>query len=369
MKEIKKGANSMKIKDKAEKKGIDKVTIGISAVIAAILAIILLLYYLVIFPQTYVAKVGNEILKTQEYEYYLGRIKMGFLSQAGLQPGQDPKSEQAFWQTQAGNGGTYLSIAKSQALERSIDIKVQVIKAKELGIKIGNEDKQKLEEAIGAETKEDKAALKENLKDSFNMSFSQYRNIVKELLLIEKLKKERISTYEIFDTDIEKFYQENPSSFIRSVGVRHILVKVDMNDEEAKKKGKEKAEKILDRVNNGENMEMLVDELSEDPGKVDNKGVYSFDYKGTDINDPNLSYVSEFPEWAYSNKNIDDTGIIETSYGYHVMRLEEKDVIPLEEAKPNIKSYLEGQEYQKELDAWSEAVTVKTNDSVVAAIQ
>jgi hypothetical protein len=158
---------------------------------------------------------------------------------------------------------------------------------------------EKVEEALGAETKEDKAALKENLKELYNMSFSQYRNIVEELLLIEKLKNERISTYEIFDTDIEKFYHENPSSFIMSVCKAYPCESDDMNDEEAKKKGKEKANEILDRVNNGENMEMLVDELSDDPGKVDNKGVYSFDYKGTDVNDPNLSYVSEFPEWAY----------------------------------------------------------------------
>jgi hypothetical protein len=163
--------------------------------------------------------------------------------------------------------------------------------------------KKRLRMLLAQKQKRIKRHSKKTLKEVYNMSISQYRKTLEELFLTEKLKNERISTYEIFDTDIEKFYQENPSSFIRSVGVRHILVKVDMNDEEAKKKGKEKAEKILDRVNNGEkDMEMLVDELSDDPGKVENKGVYSFDYKGTDVNDPNLSYVSEFPEWAYANK-------------------------------------------------------------------
>ena len=90
-----------------------------------------------------------------------------------------------------------------------------------------------------------------------------------------------------------------------AVSVRHILV-----DSE------EKANDILKQYNDGEKTEDAFAALavanSTDPGSASNGGLYSNIYKG--------QMVSEFENWCFdSSRQPGDTGIVQTSYGYHVM--------------------------------------------------
>ncbi len=101
------------------------------------------------------------------------------------------------------------------------------------------------------------------------------------------------------------------------VNVRHILVLVqDFSDEEAVAAGKQKAEEILQEYNDlggGEDLfASLAEQYSEDTGSNTNGGLYENVYPG--------QMVEPFENWCFDPiRKEGSTGIVETSYGYHVM--------------------------------------------------
>lgn len=113
-----------------------------------------------------------------------------------------------------------------------------------------------------------------------------------------------------------------PSYTGNSVNVRHCLIKFNAADEdnvtdEEKKAAYDKAKKLYDSWLGGDKTEdsfkTLVTANSEDTGSVENGGLYE-NIRITD------SYVSEFLDWSFADgRKAGDSGIIETTYGYHIM--------------------------------------------------
>lgn len=109
------------------------------------------------------------------------------------------------------------------------------------------------------------------------------------------------------------------------VNVRHILAGfeggttengVTTYSDEEKAAAKEKAEELLAQWESGDATEdsfaELAKENSTDTGSVDNGGLYEKVYPG--------QMVSAFNDWCFDDsRKAGDTGIVETSYGYHVM--------------------------------------------------
>lgn len=86
-----------------------------------------------------------------------------------------------------------------------------------------------------------------------------------------------------------------------------------------------RAEAALDRVRAGEDFAVLVGRLSEEPGAAERGGLLRPGREG--------SWVPEFWEAASSLKPGEVSGVVETEYGFHVLRLEERRVIPFEEVR------------------------------------
>lgn len=113
-----------------------------------------------------------------------------------------------------------------------------------------------------------------------------------------------------------------PAYTSNSVDVRHILISFDAADEEnvtdkEKKEAKKKAEALLKKWKEGEATEesfiALVADNSTDEGSKNDGGLYA----GIRVTD---TYVAEFLDWSFDpSRKAGDTGIIETTYGYHIM--------------------------------------------------
>lgn len=107
------------------------------------------------------------------------------------------------------------------------------------------------------------------------------------------------------------------------INVRHILVGFsgDQNEDgtytdEAKEAARTSAEEILDEWKSGDATEDSFAELantkSTDTGSNTNGGLYENVYPG--------QMVAAFNDWCFdADRKAGDTGIVETSYGYHVM--------------------------------------------------
>ena len=160
--------------------------------------------------------------------------------------------------------------------------------------------------------------------------------------LIDKYIETEKEKLKASDQEILDYYNKNFEND-ELVTVRHILLStVDnerkpLSDEEIKKQ-KVKAEEILEKLKNGEDIEKLVREYTADLASIDNKGQYTF-RKGQQM-------VAEFEGWAFNNAP-GSSGIIKSDYGYHVM------VKPtFEELKDDAKDGVLSDKYGELLNEW-----------------
>lgn len=131
---------------------------------------------------------------------------------------------------------------------------------------------------------------------------------------------EEIESY--FAEHEAEYAQEGVTKDTKYVDARHILVFPEGENEdgtyseEAWEACRQKAQEILDAYLAGEATEesfaALANEKSEDPGSNTNGGLYEDMYEG--------QMVEPFENWCFDEeRKYGDTGLVQTSYGYHIM--------------------------------------------------
>lgn len=113
------------------------------------------------------------------------------------------------------------------------------------------------------------------------------------------------------------YFLENVDHNYQLPNIRHILIGVsDTTDEEAMAEALAEAEALLDEFLAGEATEdafaALANEYSEDTGSNTTGGLYEAVVPG--------QMVDNFNDWSFAEgRQAGDTGIVESSYGYHIM--------------------------------------------------
>jgi foldase protein PrsA len=126
----------------------------------------------------------------------------------------------------------------------------------------------------------------------------------------------------VTDEEIKAEFDKNPNDY-NKVTVRHILVStMDMTTGEEKRSKEEALERALeakDKLENGADWNTIAKEYSEDPGSKDNGGLYENQQAGL--------WVTEFKN-AANNQKVGVIGDpVETMYGYHIIKVENRDVM------------------------------------------
>jgi peptidyl-prolyl cis-trans isomerase C len=198
------------------------------------------------------------------------------------------------------------------------------------------------------------------------MTLDQVRERACEEQLCRRiLQRETTNGIVVSDDAAKKFYDDNPDKFEvpEQVRVSHILISIlepaDPLNPRAqprplpleKKKEKEKlAKDIKARADKGEDWGKLVKQYSEDPGSKDKGGEYTF---------PRHRMVPEFEAAAFSLKTNQISDIVETQYGYHIIKGLEKFPGKHEafaEVKVRITDYLIEKEAEKKLPAYLDKI-------------
>lgn len=111
--------------------------------------------------------------------------------------------------------------------------------------------------------------------------------------------------------------------------VRHLLVFSARYEAEATRMAaREKAEAALDRIRAGEAFGLVAAEVSEEPGAESREGLLTPGREG--------SWVSEFWAAATALSPGEISPVVETQYGFHVLRLEARDTVAFAEARPRV---------------------------------
>jgi peptidyl-prolyl cis-trans isomerase C len=152
------------------------------------------------------------------------------------------------------------------------------------------------------------------------------------------------------DEEIQQFYDENSDQFKTPDGmeVRHILIAVATDDDEAKSKEKlAKAENIrLRLLEKNEDFAAIATAESDCPSKA----------KGGNIGVVTRGRtVKPFEDAVYTQKVGEIGPVVKTQFGYHiiqVMNLQKAGTVSLAEAKPSISDHLASKQKEEMLKAY-----------------
>lgn len=185
----------------------------------------------------------------------------------------------------------------------------------------------------------DKALKEQNLDEKSIREYTQ-----KEIVVNNLIEKEIAPKATVSEDEAKKFYTENMDKYFKKpeqVKASHILIGVDAKaTDEEKRKAREKAEGILKEIKAGKDFAELAKASSTCPSKDQGGDLGSFG-KG--------QMVKPFEDAAFALKQGEISGIVETQYGYHIIKLTEKKAAEntsFDEVKQKITEYLQNQKMQ-----------------------
>lgn len=160
----------------------------------------------------------------------------------------------------------------------------------------------------------------------------------------------------------EDFYKNNPDRFTEPERVRasHILIAAENADAAAKAQAKTKAGQILKDLKAGKDFAALARQHSQDPDSAVNGGDLGFFAQG--------QMVGPFNDVAFSLKPGATSDLVETQFGYHIIRVAEKQpgrTVPLEEVRPRLDEYLKHQNRESETESFVKALRAKSKVEIL----
>ncbi|MDK2801624.1 MAG: foldase protein PrsA [Clostridiales bacterium] len=313
-----------------------------------------------------VATVNGEKVTVEEYDFFLQTVKQQMEEEARQQ------NVENVWEQEI-EGKKAVDVAKEKALEAVVKNEVQLLKAKELGLRLTEEDKKEITrqkkaymESLGGRENYQKVLKNMGLTDkSLNM-------ILENNKVLEKLYMKTTSEnaeYNISEQEIKDYYEKNKEDFKNpTVKAKHILFKtVDDQQppqplpQEKQDEAKRKAEEIYARIKAGEDFDKLMNEYSEDDGLKTYPDGYTFG-RG--------EMVPEFEEAAFSLSVGEVSDIVKTDYGYHIIKVEDKyEYLPIDQVKEGIKQVLIYEKYNETVEKWKKEANIKPNEEVLKQIK
>jgi foldase protein PrsA len=282
-----------------------------------------------------VGKVNGEELLTTDYKYFLESVKTTMLIESGISA-SDTDSEtkiSEYW-----NEMSNQTKAKTKAYDDLVKFKIQYANAKKDKYKLSKIDEDDFNNKF-AEKYEKNEDFKNQLDEILGIDMEKFKELTYNTFYVSMYEEQESNKIEVTDSQIKEYYDKNKDKF-QTTTVRHILFLTEEKTDKEKEEAKKKAEDILEKVRAGEDMIQLAEKNSEDQGVTENKGEYEVKKDG--------QMAEAFEDWAVS-ANVGDTGIIETYYGYHVIKCEKKSTI--EDVKNAVKKAIQKEKYFEKVKA------------------
>jgi len=160
------------------------------------------------------------------------------------------------------------------------------------------------------------------------------------------------------DAEVQKYFATHKAEFER-VHARHILIRAagsplpvragqkDLTDAEALAK----AQEIRKKIEGGADFAALAREESDDTGSGSNGGDLGFFGHN--------QMVPPFEEAAFAMKAGELSQPVKTPFGYHIIKVEERDAKTLEDLKPEIEKRLRPEQAQKQMEELQKKANVQ----------
>ena len=271
--------------------------------------------------KTVVAKISGEEIKKEEFNKMFNIFKTQYEQQFGTE----------VWDQEV-EGRKFGDIAREKLLDMLIDEKLQLKRAADLGIVTTDDEVNKeIENARKYFDSEEK--FNEFLKGQ-GIDLEYFKESVKKDLTINKLIDKLTENIAVTDEELKDYYDTHQDEFT-SVKASHILLDT-----------KEEAEKMLARVKAGEDFAELAKQYSKDPSAKENSGDLDYFRHG--------DMVEPFEKAAFALKPGEISEIVQTDFGFHIIKVEDSKLDKLEDVKELLKGNMlyekKSLEYGKQLE-------------------
>ena len=231
---------------------------------------------------------------------------------------------------------------KNAILENLIITELLFQESKQKGIQVNAEDVTKQLQSIKQQVPSE-AEFKKLLGENQITESDLRLQIERDMAIQQLINNEVAQKVMISDEESKTYYDTHPQSFVQPEQVRasHILIKVDADATEAQKtEARKKITAIQQKLKKGEDFASLAENYSEDTTSK----------KGGDLGYFGRGQMVEpFEEAAFSLKPNEISDIVETQYGYHLIKVVDKKPeakLTYAEVKDRLNQYLKQQKLQ-----------------------
>jgi peptidyl-prolyl cis-trans isomerase D len=195
-------------------------------------------------------------------------------------------------------------------------------------------------------TEEELKAFYESHKNTYANSVPEKRKV--KYALVDTSKME--ASIQVTRDDLRAYYDQHRDEYRvpEQVKVSHILIKTPLPgpdgkvDEKGVAEAERRAEDLLKQLKGGAKLEVLAQKYSEDPGSAKQGGSLGWIGRG--------QTVPEFEKTAFSLPKGQISGLVKSSYGFHIIRVDDKQeahVKTIDEVKDQIEPILRRQKGQQ----------------------
>lgn len=197
-----------------------------------------------------------------------------------------------------------------------------------------------------------------------NVTEEKLREVIRRAFIVKNVLEAKIKPLAkpVTDKDVADYYQAHKGEFTESeeVRARHILIKLSSGaSDEEKTYAKKEMQAILEEAKSGADFAELAKKHSQCPSAI-RGGDLGYFARG--------DMVKPFEETAFALKPGQISEIVETEYGYHIIRFEDKKPgrqLELEEVSEEIKKELHDKEMDIALRNWLKPLREKADIKIM----
>jgi parvulin-like peptidyl-prolyl isomerase len=247
-------------------------------------------------------------------------------------------------------GGPAQNVSEFEALRGMVDEKIILRHAKEANVAIKDSEVDQTIEGIKTGNNIDDAALEEALK-SQGMKVAEYREKLKNQMVIQRVTSMEISGVNVSDDEVKSYYRRNVKDFMEPGRVRLSHIVSMAKEEESPGKAALAEAKIstaLREIRAGADFAEKAKKISED-GSAEAGGDLGWFMRG--------KMLPVFEDTAFSMKKGEVAGPIRTQHGFHIIKVtdrEEPKQTPFEEVAAKIHDKLAAEAFSRKRNTWIE---------------
>ena len=297
-----------------------------------------------------IATINGESVDEACFNFYFTELKNAMQNQHG---------ENA-WQDATLDGKPALEYVRERALQSAVEDKIIMIKAKEDGILLTEEDKKSIDytkqqwiNQYGSEN-----AFLEAIKTNYGLTGEQFDYMLEAVYYRIRVIDKYVS---LDESDVKEYYGKNIAK------VKHILIAtVDLSTgmpltEEEVNKAKQKVQEIQSKIEDEVDFDTLVAEYTQD------QDVYYYVGKGYALASDGSQSGGMVPEFETASFELDVDEIsapVESAYGYHIIKRYENDAEMYEISKGTLSDIIKSTKFVGIIDGWKKSMDIVLNEEM-----